>query len=348
MSNGIPLAKRDLGPTLAREGGWLIMSLEDRSRVLLTASKDRGAAVKSLFEGAGLIGSNTAEAGRPDTTGSSRSEAPFTELAGKSVAIKANFNSADPFPASTHLDTLRAIVDVLNEAEAARIVLAERSGMGDTRENLERLGLFALSGELGFEVVVLDEEPKDRWLHIERGETHWLRGFYLAKVFLEADVVIQTCCAKTHRYGGHFTMSLKNSVGLVAKRLPGGVYDYMGELHVSPYQRLMIAEVNNFYPVDLVVMDAAKVFVSGGPDKGTEAEPGLMLASRDRVAIDAAGVALLREYGMSKDADKPIFQLDQLRRAAELGVGAASASAIDLVPLDERGREAAERIRAHL
>jgi uncharacterized protein (DUF362 family) len=29
---------------------------------------------------------------------------------GKRVALKANFNSADSFPASTHPDTLRAIV----------------------------------------------------------------------------------------------------------------------------------------------------------------------------------------------------------------------------------------------
>ncbi len=32
---------------------------------------------------------------------------------GKQVALKANYNSADPFPASTHIDTLRAIVQGL-------------------------------------------------------------------------------------------------------------------------------------------------------------------------------------------------------------------------------------------
>jgi len=32
---------------------------------------------------------------------------------GKQVEVKANFNSADPFPASTHIDTLRAIVENL-------------------------------------------------------------------------------------------------------------------------------------------------------------------------------------------------------------------------------------------
>jgi len=301
------------------------MSPEDTSQVFLIGSSDRDAAVRSLFEKAGL-----------------------RDLSGKSVALKANFNSADPFPASTHPDTLRAIVTLLKEAGAREITLAERSGMGATREVLQRLGIFALSEQLDFKVVVLDDEPGARWAHIERGGTHWLRGFYLSKVVLESDVVIQTCCLKTHRFGGHFTMSLKNSVGLVAKKVPGGHYDYMYELHGSPFQRLMIAEINKFYAVDFVVMDAAKAFVSGGPDKGAGVEPGLMLAGKDRVALDAAGVAILREFGASSLMKKPVFELDQIRRAAELGVGTGSASAMELVPLDEQSRGAADRIRAIL
>ena len=143
-------------------------------------------------------------------------------------------------------------------------------------------------------------------------------------------------------------MSLKNSVGLVAKKIRGDPYDYMQELHGSPYQRLMVAEINRFYPVDFVIMDAAKAFVSGGPDKGTGVEPGLMLASKDRVALDAVGVAILREFGASSLMEQPVFELDQICRAAELGVGAASAAAIELTPLDERSRDAADRIRTIL
>jgi uncharacterized protein (DUF362 family) len=59
------------------------------------------------------------------------------EYSGKQVALKANFNSADPFPASTHLDTLRAIVQTLKNAGASGITLAERSGMGDTEQVLK-------------------------------------------------------------------------------------------------------------------------------------------------------------------------------------------------------------------
>ncbi len=301
------------------------MSSADTSEVFLVGSSNREAAVRSLVSQNDLAG-----------------------FFGKSVALKANFNSADPFPASTHPDTLGAIVNVLKAAGVENVTVAERSGMGDTRETLEQLGIFDLSKQLGFKVVVLDEEPKENWVKIERGGTHWLKGFYLSKVFLDADIVVQTCCLKTHRFGGHFTMSLKNSVGLVAKSVPGGVYNYMWELHGSPYQRLMVAEINKFYNADLVVMDATEAFVSGGPDKGTEVEPGLMLVSRDRVAIDAVGVAILRRFGASSLSKKPVFQLDQIRRAAELGVGAVSASAIKLTPLDDQSRQAVDQIEGIL
>ncbi|MFB3889957.1 MAG: DUF362 domain-containing protein [Candidatus Bathyarchaeia archaeon] len=267
------------------------------------------------------------------------------DFAGKRVALKANFNSADPFPASTHLDTLKAIVDVLKESGAAEITLAERSGMGNTRQVLERMGVLEQSKKLGFNVVVLDEVAKEDWVKIERDGMHWLRGFYIAKVFLEADMVVQTCCLKTHRFGGHFTLSLKNSVGLVAKKVPGAIYNYMWELHGSPYQRHLIAEINKFYKADIVVMDGIKAFVDGGPERGKEVEPGLMLASRDRVAIDAVGVAVLRSYGSTGNVmNGRIFELDQIRHAAELGVGVKSASEIALVPLDEESREAADTI----
>lgn len=267
------------------------------------------------------------------------------DYAGKQVAVKANFNSADPFPASTHLETLEAIVETLKGAGAGGITLAERSGMGDTEEVLEQMGVLALSKELGFKAVVLNDVGKDDWLKIDKEGTHWLKGFYIAKIFHDADKVVQTCCLKTHRFGGHFTLSMKNSVGLVAKKVPGGMYDYMWELHGSPYQRQMIAEINQNYNLDFVLMDGIKAFVTGGPDQGKLVEPNLLLASHNRVAIDAVGVAILKLYGAKgKVGEADVFEQDQLKRAAELGFGAKSVADITLTPLNTESKEMADRI----
>lgn len=267
------------------------------------------------------------------------------EYSGKKVAVKANYNSSDPFPASTHLETLEALTRNLQEAGASELVMAERSGMGKTREVLEKTGVFNLAEDLGFKVIVLDDEKKEGWIKINGEGNHWLRGFYISKIFLDADKVVQTCCLKTHRFGGHFTLSLKNSVGLVAKKVPGGVYNYMAELHLSPHQREMIAEINQHYPVDLILMDGMKAFLNKGPERGFTVEPNLLIAAKDRVAIDVVGVAVLRYYGTTGEVShSPIFQQEQIKRAVELGIGVESAGEINLIPVGDESREIADEL----
>jgi len=264
---------------------------------------------------------------------------------GKKVALKANYNSADPFPASTHLDTLRALVNGLKEAGAEEITLAERSGMGDTRTVLEQRGVTKLTAELGFEVLALDELAEEGWMCLEPKDSHWKRGFLLAKVFHDADKVVQTCCLKTHRFGGHFTMSLKNSVGLVARHDPQNGYNYMAELHSSENQRLMIAEINQTYENHLIIMDATKAFVRGGPERGDLANPNVILVGKDRVAMDAVGVAILRLFGTTPEVSEGrVFQQEQIARAVELGIGIQSAKDIQLISLDAESEKFARKI----
>ena len=295
----------------------------DAGEVFLVKTTDRQKGIRKLFENLAMDG--------------------FKD---KTVALKANFNSADPFPASTHIQTLQTILDELKAAESGKIILAERSGMGNTIKVLEKMGVYDLAHKYNFEVVVLDEEDAEGWVKIARDGTHWMNGFYISKIFLDAEKVVQTCCLKTHRFGGHFTLSLKNSVGLVAKKVPGGIYNYMGELHLSPFQRLMVAEINSYYNVDIILMDAMKAFLNKGPETGVVVEPNLLIAGTDRVAIDAVGVAILRYYGTTKEVSNGrIFELDQIRRAAELGVGIESADEISLIPVDEDSKIISEDIK---
>jgi len=256
-------------------------------------------------------------------------------LQGKHLFLKPNFNSADPPPGSSHNHALGTLVRRLQALGADRITVGDRSGMGDTRNVMQRKGIFRLAEELGFDTLVLDELDAAGWERMQVPGSHWRKGFAVARPALEADGIVQTCCLKTHRYGGHFTCSLKNSVGLVAKQVPGDGYNYMSELHSSPHQRLMIAEINAAYQPDLVLLDGVEAFVDGGPAHGTLVEPQVILASRDRVAIDAVGVAILRQFGTTPAVSQgPIFQLEQISRAAALGLGVTGADEIELVTGD--------------
>jgi uncharacterized protein (DUF362 family) len=268
---------------------------------------------------------------------------------GKEIFIKPNFNSSDPAPGSTHLDTLEGLVGELRRLGAGPMTVGDRSGMGVTREVMSALDVPALARDLKLKTVILDELPETEWDPVRPAGMHWQRGFAFPRVVRRAGAVVQTCCLKTHRFGGHFTLSLKNSVGFAAKQIPGDAYNYMNELHRSPDQRRMIAEINTAYQPAFVVMDAWQAFTTAGPDKGTTVDPHLMLAATDRVALDAVGIAILRHYGTTPEVSGgSIFQLEQIARAVELGVGVGRPDLIDLVTDDEPSAAAAAMIRTRL
>ncbi len=261
---------------------------------------------------------------------------------GKATVLKPNFNTADPAPGSTHNDTLRALVSILQEMGATRVTLVERSGPGDsTRQVMEKKGIFDLAEELGFDIVNLEELGPEGWIHLHPKDSHWQNGFYFPRAYVEAESIVQTCCLKTHAYGGHFTLSLKNSVGMV----PRIGYPYMRELHTSPSQRQMIAEINTAYSPDLIVLDGVEAFVDGGPARGTRVEARVILAGSDRVAIDVVGVAILRSLGTTPEVSRgAVFEQEQIARAVELDLGIKSATQIQFVTDDAESQEFAKQL----
>jgi len=267
-------------------------------------------------------------------------------MKGKSMFLKPNFNSADPAPGSTHPDVLRTIVQELQILGAGSITVGDRSGMGNTQSVMEKLGVFELADELGFDVIVLDDLKGDDWVMFQPPDSHWQHGFPFARPILESDLIIQACCLKTHRYGGHFTLSLKNSVGMVAKTERGDNYNYMSELHSSARQRTLIAEINFAYEPALIVMDGVEAFVNGGPANGKQVASNVVLAGTDRVAMDAVGVAILRYFGtISEISDGPIFELEQISRAVELGLGVDQPEKIEFITDDKDSAAYADQIR---
>ncbi len=268
---------------------------------------------------------------------------------GKDLFIKPNFNSSDPTPGSTHEDTLAALLLQLKAMGAGPLTVGDRSGMGNTREVMTKKSAFQMGKELDAKVIVFDELGADDWELIKHSDMHWEQGFALPLPVRKAGGVVTTCCLKTHRYGGHFTLSLKNSVGFAAKLVPGNSYNFMRELHSSPNQRRMIAEINAAYKPDLIVLDGIQAFTNGGPDQGKMVQSNVILAGTDRVAIDAVGVALLRHFGTTPEVSQgAIFDQEQIARAVQLKIGVSSPKQIELVTGDKESAEYAKQIRVVL
>jgi uncharacterized protein (DUF362 family) len=113
--------------------------------------------------------------------------------------------------------------------------------------------------------------------------------------------------------------------------------------------RRMIAELNQGYRPDLIVMDGILAFTDGGPSSGELKEADVMVAGTDRVAVDAVGVAILKELGSnSAIMDTPIFQQEQMARAVEVGLGVTGPDEIRLISDSPDGTAYASRIQGIL
>ena len=307
-------------------GGALLLGLHGgltmaspKSRVALLSTEDRKSAVASSIKALNI-----------------------NPCKNKDVLIKPNFNTADLCPGSTHNDTLVALVEEAWKMGAKSVSLGERS-YPPTREVMEHKGVIPLMKKLDVTVIDFDELDNKDWVGVKPKDSHWENGFRIARPILEAECLISTCCLKTHRYGGVFTMSLKLHVGVVPTHRHG--YEYMTELHGSRHQRKMIAELNLPFQPDLIVLDGIEAFVDGGPMNGKRVQGNVFLASTDRVATDAVGVAILKLLGSNDQIMTPkIFEQEQIARAVEIGLGASSPSEIDVLPVDDQSREYRNRV----
>ena len=295
------------------------MSGSEISRVALVSTEDRKSGVESSIRAL-----------------------KFNPAKNKDVLIKPNFNTADLCPGSTHNDTLVALVEEVWKMGARSVSLGERS-YAENRPVMEQKGIIPLMEKLDVKIIDFDELDETDWVKVDAENSHWQDGFRVARPILESECLICTCCLKTHQFGGVITLSLKNSVGVVPTSRHG--YNYMTELHSSPHQRKLIAEINAPFTPALVVLDGIDAFVDGGPATGERARGNVFLVSTDRVAIDAVGVAILKSLGSNDQImNMKIFDQEQIARAVELGLGAASPSEIEVIPADEKSREYCDRI----
>jgi uncharacterized protein (DUF362 family) len=237
---------------------------------------------------------------------------------------------------------LVALVEEIWERGAKSISLGERS-YPPTREVMEKKGILPIMNKLNVKIIDFDDLQDKDWVLFKPRESHWVNGFRIARPILDAECLVSTCCLKTHQFGGIFTLSLKLHVGVVPTSRHG--YEYMRELHSSPHQRKMIAEINEPFKPALVILDGIEAFVDGGPMTGKRAKGEIFLASTDRVAVDATGVAVLKLLGSNASIMTPkIFEQEQISRAVNLGLGASSPSEIEVIPADEKSQVNRDRV----
>src|SRR5262249_48122218 len=92
-----------------------------------------------------------------------------------------------------------------------------------------------------------------------------------------------------------------------------------------------IAELNLGLAPALNILDGSTSFVFGGPSQGDTAEPKMIVASRDRVAADATGIAVLKSIGTEdRLQDRSVWQVPFIKHAIKIGIGIDSLAKLNL------------------
>jgi uncharacterized protein (DUF362 family) len=237
---------------------------------------------------------------------------------GDRVLVKPNFNSPDPYPASTDLAFLRAVLELLLAA-GARVTIGESAGgiWRPSRNVFRKLDVLELARRLDVELIAFEDRADD-WVRV-RVNGDYLDTVSVPRSAYEADRIVYLPCMKTHSIAG-FSGALKLAVGFM----------HPGERRALHARHLnqKIAEISLCWQPNLIVMDGRKAFVSGGPAKGQLVEPGLVLASGDLIIIDIEAMKVLLTYEAKNKLIADPWQSPQIVTASKHGLGAGESGYI--------------------
>lgn len=239
---------------------------------------------------------------------------------GDKVTIKPNLNTADPYPASSDPAFIKALGEFILDAGASKIEIIESSTMKtSTRGVAQRIGLDVVAEELDADFIFLDEHD---WVKVKFPRGKYLKSGSIGKPILDVQKLVLAPCLKTHFIAG-FTGSMKLFVGWIK-------HSQRIRMHARKLQP-KIADLASYFNPDLIVMDARTCFVTRGPSSGTCSTPGVILASGDMVSVDVEGVKIIQCCNAKNKLDMDVWDIPQIKRAVEIGIGAKSDSDIEMV-----------------
>ena len=225
---------------------------------------------------------------------------------GDSVFIKPVVNSGNPYPATTSPIAIAAMVELLREKGAGRVIVGDMSGVqnvrftptslsGSSRKLMESSGMAKVVQAAGAELHFFEESGWDSFYEdVPAARTYWKRPLMMPNILKEVQhIVLMPRCAR-HVLAGS-TLGMKAAVGYWR-------HDTRLEYHrdAATLQE-KTAEGNTVETLRtkqrLVLSAADKILTVFGPDDGYVFEPGngLVIASQSVVAHDMVSLAWLLE-----------------------------------------------------
>lgn len=257
---------------------------------------------------------------------------------GQTVLLKPAVNSSNAYPATTDPETIWAVAEMVKEVGGEPFVADRTMFLRSTEDCFRETGISDAAAQAQIPCRPLDDDEAIS-VHHPLAESWGGNRIRVYAPVLAADHIVNLCTPRTHVLGD-FTMAMKNNVGVVNTRS-------RLSMHFPPWGlKERLAEIPLVVRASLIVMDGRQGFADKGPDSGPLVQTGFMAAGTDPVAIDAVGLAQLRLQGANETiSGQSIWNLSMMKRAAEIGLGAAGSADITLVGVDP---EAETALRAQM
>ncbi|MBT9148930.1 MAG: DUF362 domain-containing protein [Dehalococcoidia bacterium] len=236
---------------------------------------------------------------------------------GNRVLVKPNMLSARPPEdgVTTHPAVVRAVVELVQEA-GAEVLIGDSPG-GTDRDLIhcwEACGYSEVSKVTGAPLISLDREILE--VEVPRGVIY--KTLHLSRTVLEVDSLITVPKLKTHNLT-LLTGAVKNLLGLIPG---GGKIEFHRRCPRPDDLGEAIVDILSVARPKLALMDAVVGMEGDGPVSDQLRDIGVILASRDSVALDTVAQAMI---GL-----KP-FDVPTTRAAAERKLGTADLREMELV-----------------
>jgi uncharacterized protein (DUF362 family) len=247
---------------------------------------------------------------------------------GQTVLVKPNICCPRPHPATTSPEVLSAVLELVRERRPGRLIVGDQTFyVQSTIANVRRAGLEEAVRAHEAEFVAFDDLPRR---HLRPAAArHWPNGYRIPAMLDQVTHVINLACVKTH-FLARYTMAMKNVIGVIDADSRRYYHRIRSEQGYDAFAALIV-EMSLAIRPSLNILDGTAAFVAGGPSDGSVVHPRLVIASRDMLATDVAGLAVLRHHGTGADIqERSPWTQPKIRYGIALGLGAKGPDEIDL------------------
>ena len=248
---------------------------------------------------------------------------------GDAVFIKPVNNSGNPYPATTSPAAIAAMVEILREKGAKRVIVGDMAGIqnlrfsptslsGSSRALMASSGMAGAVQASGAELHCFEEGGWNAFYEdFPAAGSHWKHGIMMPNILKEVQhIVLMPRCSRHILTGS--TLGMKAAVGYWRHdtRL-----EYHRDAATLPEKTAEANTVSTLITKQRLVISAAdKLLTTFGPDKGYVFEPdnGLIIASDSVLAHDMVSLAWLLENRRNIPAFKRDGFIDASKRVPRI------------------------------